>query len=101
MPTSTVDDFCTNEVYLNPNGIANVLSLNLLGKKHHITYDSRGCTQEFSHAKAEKKFWFHVRNKKRSQKKYQEAQFVPPPKSRISTFDDGGQYSSVIIISRS
>ncbi len=29
----------------------------------------RGCTGEFSQAKAKKKFWFHVRKKKRSQKK--------------------------------
>jgi hypothetical protein len=41
MPMSMVADFGTNQVYLNPDGIANVLSLYLLGKKHHITYDSQ------------------------------------------------------------
>jgi hypothetical protein len=40
MPTTAVADFGTNEVYLNPDGIANVLSLFTLGQKHHITYDS-------------------------------------------------------------
>jgi hypothetical protein len=47
MPTSTVADFGTNEVYLNPDSIANVLSLYLLGKKHHITYDSQDCGSVF------------------------------------------------------
>ena len=41
MPTTAVTDFGTNEVYLNPDGIANVLSLFALGQKHHITYDSK------------------------------------------------------------
>jgi hypothetical protein len=41
VPTTNVAGFGTNKVYLNPDGIANVLSLHLLGKKHHITYDSR------------------------------------------------------------
>ena len=40
MPATNVADFGTNEVYVNQDGIANVLSLFLLGKKHHITYDS-------------------------------------------------------------
>ncbi len=40
MTTSTVADFGSNEVYLNKDGIANVLSLFLLSKTHHITYDS-------------------------------------------------------------
>jgi hypothetical protein len=43
MPTTAVTDFGTNEVYLNPDGIANVLSLFSLGQKHHITYDSKDC----------------------------------------------------------
>ncbi len=41
MPNGNVADFGTNEVYINPDGIANVLSLYLLGQKHHITYDSK------------------------------------------------------------
>ncbi len=40
MTTSIVAGFGSNEVYLNKDGIANVLSLFLLSKKHHITYDS-------------------------------------------------------------
>jgi hypothetical protein len=40
MTTSTIADFGSNEVYLNDDGIVNVLSLFLLSKKHHITYDS-------------------------------------------------------------
>jgi hypothetical protein len=41
MPTGNVADFGNNEVFINPDGIANVLSLYLLGQKHHITYDSK------------------------------------------------------------
>jgi hypothetical protein len=41
MPTTTVADFGSNEVYLNPDKIANVLSCFHLGQKHHITYDSK------------------------------------------------------------
>ena len=40
MPANNVTDFGSNEVYVNKDGIANVLSLFLLAKKHHITYDS-------------------------------------------------------------
>jgi hypothetical protein len=40
MPTTAVTDFGTSEVYLNIDGIANVLSLFALGQKYHITYDS-------------------------------------------------------------
>ena len=40
MSANNVADFGSNEVYVNKDGIANVLSLFLLGKKHHITYDS-------------------------------------------------------------
>jgi hypothetical protein len=40
MTTSTVVNFGSNEVYLNKDGIANILSLSLLSKKHHITYVS-------------------------------------------------------------
>jgi hypothetical protein len=43
MPTTAIADFGTNEVYLNPDGIANILSLFALGQKHHITYDSKDC----------------------------------------------------------
>jgi hypothetical protein len=43
MTTSTVADFGSNEVYLNKDRIANVLSLFLLSKKHCITYDSHDC----------------------------------------------------------
>jgi hypothetical protein len=43
MTISTVADFGSNEVYLNEDGIANILSLFLLSKKHHITYDSHDC----------------------------------------------------------
>ncbi len=43
MPTSTVADFGANKVYLNPDRITNVLSLYLLDKKHHITFDSHDC----------------------------------------------------------
>jgi hypothetical protein len=45
--TSTVADFDSNEVYLNKDGIANVLSLFLLSKKQHITYDSHDCRGVF------------------------------------------------------
>jgi hypothetical protein len=41
MPTDNIADFGHNVVYVNPNGIANVLSLYLLGQRHHITYDSK------------------------------------------------------------
>jgi hypothetical protein len=40
MPTSNDADFGSNEVYLNQDGIANVLLLHLLAKKHHIMYGS-------------------------------------------------------------
>jgi hypothetical protein len=60
----------------------------------------RGCTGEFSRAKAKKKVLVPHTQEQLKQKKHHEAQFVPPPKSVISTFDDGGQYSPVIIISR-
>jgi hypothetical protein len=43
MTTSTVADFGSNKMYLNEDGIANVLSLFLRSKKHHITYDSHYC----------------------------------------------------------
>jgi hypothetical protein len=43
MPANNVADFGSNKVYVNKYGIANVLSLFLLGKKHHITYDSHDC----------------------------------------------------------
>jgi hypothetical protein len=48
MPTGNVADFGNNEVYINPDGIANVLSLYLLGQKHHITYDSKDCGGVFT-----------------------------------------------------
>jgi hypothetical protein len=41
MPTDNIADFGHNVVYVNPDGIANVLSLYLLGQRHHITYDSK------------------------------------------------------------
>jgi hypothetical protein len=41
MPTTTVADFGSDEVYLNPDGIANILSIFHLGQKHHITYDTK------------------------------------------------------------
>jgi hypothetical protein len=47
MPTTTVADFGQNEVYLNTDSIANVLSLFHLGQKHHITYDSKDCDSVF------------------------------------------------------
>ena len=40
MPANNVADFSSNKVYVNKDGIANVLSLFLLAKKHHITYNS-------------------------------------------------------------
>ena len=40
LPANNVADFGSDEVYVNKDEIANVLSLFLLGKKHHITYDS-------------------------------------------------------------
>jgi hypothetical protein len=40
MPTSNVANFGSNEVYLDQDGIANILLLHLLAKKHHITYNS-------------------------------------------------------------
>ena len=53
MPANNVTDFGSNEVYVNKDGIANVLSLFLLAKKHHITYDShdRGGGVQGSHAR--------------------------------------------------
>jgi hypothetical protein len=30
-------------VYVSPDGTVNVLSLYLLGQRHHITYDSKDC----------------------------------------------------------
>jgi hypothetical protein len=44
MPTTTVANFRGNEVYLSPNGIANVLSLFHLGKKtsHHLQQQGSG-----------------------------------------------------------
>jgi hypothetical protein len=53
MPANNVADFGSNEVYVNKDGIANVLSLFLLAKKHHITYDShdRGGGVQGSHAR--------------------------------------------------
>jgi hypothetical protein len=47
MPTGNVADFRNNEVYINPDGIANVLSLYLLSQKHRITYDSKDCGSVF------------------------------------------------------
>jgi hypothetical protein len=38
--TTTMADLGSTPVYLNESGIANVLSLNELGKKHRILYDS-------------------------------------------------------------
>ncbi len=40
MPANNVANFGSNEVYVNKDGIVNVLSLFLLAKKHHMTYDS-------------------------------------------------------------
>ncbi len=47
MTTFTVADLGSNEVYLNKDGITNVLSLFLHSKKHHITYDSHDCRGVF------------------------------------------------------
>jgi hypothetical protein len=53
----------------------------------------RGCTGRiFPRESEKKKFLFHVRKKNRSQKNV--------TKNNLSTFDDDGQYSSVINISR-
>ncbi len=41
MPTDNIADFGHNVVYVNPNGNVNLLSLYLLGQRHHITYDSK------------------------------------------------------------
>jgi hypothetical protein len=60
----------------------------------------RGCTGEFSCAKAKKKVLVPRTQEKEMSKTRHKAQFVPTPKSAISTFNDGGQYSPVIIISR-
>ena len=60
----------------------------------------RGCTGEISHAKVKTKSFGFTYKRKIEAKKRHKAQFVPPPKSVISTFDDGGQYSPVIIILR-
>ncbi len=40
MSTTEVGDFGYKEVYINHNGIANVISLFKLGKKYYITYNS-------------------------------------------------------------
>jgi len=59
----------------------------------------RGCTGEFSSTKV-KKVLVPCTQEKKKQKKCHEQQFVQPPKSKISTFDDGGQYPPGILISR-
>jgi hypothetical protein len=41
MPTDNIADFGHNVVYINPNRTAYVLSLYLLGQRHHITYNSK------------------------------------------------------------
>ena len=58
---------------------------------HSFICPVRGCTGEFSRAKAKKKVLVPRTQEKYRPKKRHEAQFVPPPKSAISTFDDGGQ----------
>ena len=60
----------------------------------------RGCNGEFSRAKPKKSFG-STYTKKVKRKKRHKAQFVPPPKSAIFTFDDGGQYPPKVIILRS
>jgi hypothetical protein len=40
MSTAEVADFGDTQVYVNKDGIANILSLFHLGKKYQITYDS-------------------------------------------------------------
>jgi hypothetical protein len=47
MPTGNIADYGNNDVYINPDGITNVLSLYLLGQKHHITCDSKDCGSVF------------------------------------------------------
>ena len=61
---------------------------------------SRGCTGEFSREKAKKTSFGSMYARKIEAKKCHKAQFLPPPKSAISTFDDGGQYPPKVIISR-
>jgi hypothetical protein len=43
MTTNTVTDFGANEVHLKEDGIVNVLLLDLLAQKHHITNNSHNC----------------------------------------------------------
>ena len=57
----------------------------------------RGCTGEFSRMKTEKSFGSTYARKINAKKRHK-AQFVPPPKSVISTFNNGGQYPPKVII---
>jgi hypothetical protein len=59
--------------------------------------EDRGCTGEFSHAKAKKSFGSTYARKKKQKKRHEEQPW-PPPKSAISTFDNGGQYPPVDVI---
>jgi hypothetical protein len=60
----------------------------------------RGCTGEFSRAKAKKKVLVSRTQEKKKPKKRHKEQPWPTPKSAISNFDNGGQYPPVGIISR-
>ena len=56
--------------------------------------------ENFPARKRKKSFGSTYAKKKIEAKKRHEEQFVPPPKSVISTFDDGGQYPTKVIILR-
>ena len=60
----------------------------------------RGCTGEFSCAKARNNSGSTCARKKRIQNNVTKKQFAPPPKSVISSFGDGGQYPPVGVILR-
>jgi hypothetical protein len=59
-----------------------------------------GAALEIFSRKSKKTSFGSTYARKIEAKKSHEAQFVPPPKLAISTFDDGGQYLPVIIIPR-
>jgi hypothetical protein len=66
----------------------------------HLEESLLGAALENFPARKRKKSFGSTYAKKIEAKKTSEAQFVPPPKSAISTFDDGGQYPPKVIISQ-
>ncbi len=86
-----VIQFDVQDAIMIPKLVDKTLAANS-GKWAAPTTD-RGCTGEFSCAKAKKVLVPRTQEKTRRKKRH-EAQFMPPPKSAISTFNKGGQYST-------